>query len=121
MGPVLLHAASFDENIKHIILLQSPLSYRSIVMNEFHKIPFSSAVPGAQTAYDLPDLLACTSPCNITLSESRDYLLEPESEGAIKQELTFPISMYSLNNVPDNLVVFPPSVSMDSIVNLCFK
>jgi hypothetical protein len=121
MGPVLIHAAAFNESIKNIILLRSTLSYSSMVLNEFYKVSVASAVPGALTAYDLPDLMACISPRKIILSESTDHMLEPVSEEIIKQELAYPLSVYSLKNVPGNLMIVPHNVSPDSIINFYYK
>jgi len=57
-GPALLHAATFDKSIKYVILINSLISYNTLVMNEHYKVKFSCAVPGALTGYDLPDLMA---------------------------------------------------------------
>ncbi len=63
MGPVLLHAAAFEPGIARVALLDSLATYDSIVMNEYYKPELIHAtVPGALTAYDLPDLAATLAP-----------------------------------------------------------
>jgi cephalosporin-C deacetylase-like acetyl esterase len=121
MGPILLHAAAFDKSIKQIVLLSSPISYRSIVMNPFYKVKFSTAVPGALASYDLPDLIGCIAPRKIVLADLKDQMLEPASEELIKQELEFPRSVYSFRKVPENMKIVSSHESLASIVEWCFE
>jgi cephalosporin-C deacetylase-like acetyl esterase len=121
MGPVLLHAAAFDKSIKQIVLLGSPISYKSIVMNPFYKVKFSTVVPGALTSYDLPDLLGCIAPRKVVLAELKDHMLEPASAELIQQELEFPRSVYSIKNLPENMRIVSSQESLASIVEWCFE
>ena len=116
MGPVLLHAAVFDRSIKHIVLLGSPLSYKSMVLNKFYEMKFSCAVAGALTAYDLPDLIGCISPRKVVLVESTDHMLKPASGELTDQELEFPGLVYSSKNVRGNLRVLSSYESLASLV-----
>ena len=121
MGPVLLHAAVFDRSIKHIILLGSPLSYQSMVLNKFYKINFGCAVAGALTAYDLPDLIGCLSPGKVVLVEPVDHMLKSAPQQLINQELEFPLKVYSQQNAPGNLKVLTISESPGQLLKWCFE
>lgn len=116
-GPVLLHAASFDTSIKSIILLRSPLSYKSMVMNEYYKAHFSCAVPGALTAYDLPDLLASIAPRQVAIAEPRDQMLNPASPDVVKEELRFPRDVYAEKSASKSLRIRPSLESLVPLVN----
>jgi len=73
MGPVLLHAAAFDQAISRIALMEPYSSYRSIVMNRYYEPGFMhSAVPGALKAYDLPDLAASLAPRKLLMAGITD-------------------------------------------------
>jgi len=121
MGPVLLHAAVFDRSIKHIILLGSPLSYQSMVLNRFYKINFGCAVAGALTAYDLPDLIGCLSPGKVVLVEPVDHMLNAAPQQLINQELEFPLKVYSQQNAPGNLRVLTISENPGQLLKWCFE
>jgi len=121
MGPVLLHAASFSDHIRNIILLRSPISYQSVVMNQYYKVHFSCTVPGALQAYDLPDLIACIAPRKIAIVEPKDHMLETASEEIVRQELAFPLSVYALRKAPDNIKIIFSCENMDSLAEWCFK
>jgi len=119
MCPALLHAAVFDQSISRVALLESPISYRSIVMNMFYEINFSCAVAGALTAYDLPDLIGCIAPRKVLLTQLKDQMKETASRELIEEELKFPRSVYSLRKVPENLKVleFEPDRDIDVIID----
>ena len=73
MAPVLLHAAAFDPVITRIALIEPYSSYTSIVMNRFYRPVFvHSLVPGALTAYDLPDLAASLAPRKLMMAGVTD-------------------------------------------------
>ena len=121
LGPVLLHAAAFDKSIKRTILINSPVSYRSVVMNEFYKVKFSSTVAGALTAYDLPDLIGCIAPRKVVLAGLKDQMLESASVELIEQELAFPRTVYSHKEASENLKITSSYESLNSIVEWCFE
>ncbi len=95
----LLHAAAFEGEFSKIALIDPLISYRSVVMNEYYKTdllpPF---VPGALTAYDLPDLVAAVAPNKITLINVRNHLGEIASKKMLTTDLDFVKSIYSSNN-----------------------
>ncbi len=121
MCPALLHAAVFDKTINGIALLNSLISYKSIVMNRFYKFDFSSAVAGALTTYDLPDLVGCIAPRKLLLAELKDEMNVSASEALIDQELAFPRSVYSFKIASENLKVMPYYESLGSIIDWCFE
>jgi hypothetical protein len=121
MGTVLLHAAAFDRSIKHIVLLGSPLSYKSIVCNKYYEIKFSCAVAGALTAYDLPDLIGCISPEKVVLVDSKDHMLKPASQELITKELELPRTVYSQKNASGNLRVLPSPENPGQLFKWCFE
>ncbi|MFC1558322.1 alpha/beta hydrolase family protein, partial [candidate division KSB1 bacterium] len=144
MCPALIHAAAFDASINNIALLGSIISYRSIVMNEFYKVDYYSAVvgredytkwygnklrkvntsctvPGAITAYDLPDLIGCIAPRKVFLAGLKNQMLEPASEKLLKQELLFPRSVYSYKSAEKNLKIQSAFKNLDSVINWCFE
>lgn len=133
----LLHAAAFEPSIQNLVLVGSPISYRSIAMNRFYKIgltkregesiehpyevDFSWGVAGALTAYDLPDLIGCLAPRKVVLAELKDQMLEPASAELITQELAFPRAVYSSKNAPENMKTSSSHVSLGSLVDWCFQ
>jgi dienelactone hydrolase len=73
LAPVLLHAAAFDKDIERIALIEPYSSYESLVMNHFYRPKFvNGIVPGALTAYDLPDLAASLVPRKLMMINTTD-------------------------------------------------
>jgi hypothetical protein len=73
LAPVLLHAAAFNPDITAIALIEPYSSWQSIVMNRFYNPRLVySMVPGALTAYDLPDLAACLAPRKLLMAGVTD-------------------------------------------------
>ena len=105
--PALLHAAAFEPSLDRIALVNSPVSYRNIVMNKFYEYSqsFSWAVAGALTAYDLTDLAGSIAPRKLLLVGLRDNMKEPASTSLINQGFEFSRSVYSFKNAPENLKV----------------
>jgi len=120
-GPTALHAAVFDESIKNVVLIGSPLSYKSIVLNKYYNVSFSCAVAGALKAYDLPDLVACLAPGKIVLAELKDQMLNPAPAGIIEQELGFPRKVYSNNGASEILRVQSSPENLVSLIKWCFE
>jgi len=120
--PVLLHAATFEKSITRVALLGSLISYRSMVMNKFYtESDFLYAVSGALTAYDLPDLTGCIAPRKLVLAELKDQMNQPASKTLIDEELAFPRSVYSFENVSENFKVLPSYENLSSIIDWCFE
>lgn len=88
MAPVLLHAAAFDSAITRIALIEPYSSYQSIVMNRFYNPKFvQSIVPGALTAYDLPDLAASLAPRKLIMIGVTDGLGNTTDTESINNDL----------------------------------
>jgi hypothetical protein len=63
MGPVMLHAAAFDRDIRKVALIGSYGSYGRIAMDSaYDPRLLYSTVAGAVGVYDLPDLEASLAP-----------------------------------------------------------
>jgi cephalosporin-C deacetylase-like acetyl esterase len=133
----LLHAAAFDPAIKSLVLIGSPVSYKSIVTNRFYKIgltpreggdtwhpyevDFSWGIAGVLTAYDLPDLMGCIAPRKLLLADLKSQMLEPAPMELINQELEFPRSAYSYKNAPESLNVISSFDDLDSMIDWSLK
>lgn len=62
-GPALMHAAVFDENIRNVAFVGTPLSWETVIRHPLYDTGIGSTiVPGALNAYDLPDLLGLIQP-----------------------------------------------------------
>jgi cephalosporin-C deacetylase-like acetyl esterase len=73
MAPVLIHAAAFEKSISRIALIDSYISYESIVKSRFYQPAFlHSTVAGALISYDLPDLLTSIAPRKLLLAGITD-------------------------------------------------
>ncbi len=71
----LLHAEALENNFSKIVLLNPLISYSSIVMNRFYIVnPLPAIVPGALTAYDLPDLEALVAPNKLLILNPKDHV-----------------------------------------------
>jgi hypothetical protein len=133
----LIHAAAFEPSIRNVILIGSPISYRSIVMNRIFKngltatgykgpghpyeVDFSWGVAGVLTAYDLPDLIGCMAPAKVAIIDLKDHALKPASSELINQEMAFPRSVYSYKGVADLLRFASTSVNIEDLIDWCFK
>jgi cephalosporin-C deacetylase-like acetyl esterase len=132
----LLHAAAFEPKINNITLVGSPISYRSIVVNDLYKIglvfnddgywhpweiDFSWGVAGALTAYDLPDLIGCLVPRKVVLSAIKNQLLEPASDKVIDLDMAFPANVYTLKGVSKNLKITSSVTDLVPLVDWSFE
>jgi hypothetical protein len=90
MAPVLLHAASFNNDISRIALIEPYSSYRSIVMSQNYDPQFlHSTVAGAIGKYDLPDLAASLAPRKLLMIGVTDGNGNRNDTSAIAQDLFF--------------------------------
>jgi cephalosporin-C deacetylase-like acetyl esterase len=137
MALPLIHAAAFDNSISAIELIGSQISYRSIVMNRIYniglistgnpgighpfEIDFSWGVAGVLKAYDLPDLIGCMAPRKVVLVNLKDQTLGSASVDLIKQDMSFPRSVYSSKGVSENLKILSLNENSDDIFDWCFK
>jgi len=78
MSPALLYAAAFDSVISRVALVKPYSSYRSVVEERFYDSRFVfSLVPGALTAYDLPDIAASLAPKKLLVAGITDANGQP--------------------------------------------
>ena len=133
----LIHAAAFDPSINNIILVNSLVSYQSVVMNKFYKIgvtnwpkgnyehrievDFTWGIASVLTAYDLPDLIASIAPRKVLLVDPVNSMLESASSELIAEGLTFPRSVYSYKKAPDKLKVIDKMNDLGSVVDWGFE
>lgn len=133
----LMHAAAFDPSINSIVLIGSPISYRTIAMNRFYKVgltptqnkgtglpyemDFSSTIAGVLTAYDLPDLIGSIAPRKVLLAGLKDQLLEPASEALINEEMEFPRAAYDFKKASANMKIVSSSGNLTSFVDWSFS
>lgn len=81
LGPALLHAAAFDPLFAKLILVESPVSYTSLVTHHQYKPEYvMGTVPAALTAYDLPQLVASITHSKLLLISPVDAAGEPIKE-----------------------------------------
>lgn len=86
-----------------------------------YEINFSWGIAGVLTAYDLPDLIACIAPRKVVMVNLKDHTLELASADLIKQDMTFPLSVYSYKSVSENLKILSSNEHSEDIIDWCFK
>ena len=127
----LVHAAAFDRSINNVILVGSPISYRSIAMNRFYKLgliptgytgpglpyqlDFSTTIAGVLTAYDLPDLIGSIAPRKVAFIDPKDHAMDVASPQLIETEMSFPRAAYLRKSVPDNFRIMVSNESADAV------
>jgi cephalosporin-C deacetylase-like acetyl esterase len=90
LGPVLLHAAVFDETISRVALIESLLSYESLVTNRFYDPYYiHQTVAGSVPAYDLQDLMASLAPRPLLVLDPRDDRRDWASRDAVEGMYAF--------------------------------
>ena len=66
-GPAVL-AGFLSDSIKRLYLAEGLVSFRSIIENEYYRVPFSNFVPDILLHTDMPDLVAALAPRRVMLS-----------------------------------------------------
>ena len=133
----LIHAAAFDTSINSIILIGSPISYRSIVMNRIYKLgltptgykggglpyelDFSSTIAGVLTAYDLPDLIGSIAPRKVLVVDPKDHAMESASAELVNEEMAFPRSAYFNEGASVNLRILSADDFNGDAIDWCFR
>jgi cephalosporin-C deacetylase-like acetyl esterase len=69
-GVALLHAAALDRRIAHLMLEDTPPSFRTIVDDPLHRNAPEIVVPGVLRYYDIPDLIKAIAPRQVTVTHS---------------------------------------------------
>ena len=102
----LLHNAAFEGDFSKIALIDPLVSYRSLVMNKYYySNGLSCIVPGALTAYDIPDLEAAVAPNNLMLVNVRNHVKDIVSERTLSTDLKVVKSSFSVFNSEKKLQV----------------
>jgi len=110
MATVMLHAAAFNPQITRIALIEPYSSYQSIVMNRTYYQGFVlNLVPGALTAYDLPDLAACLAPRKLMMSGVTDGNGNNSDLETINKDLLIINNAYQSKNAPEQLRIISPA------------
>jgi dienelactone hydrolase len=80
-GPIALHAALLDERgrIAGLSLERSLISWQSVIASPINRGQLGQVVPGALTAYDLPELAESLAPRPLSIKEPVDARGEPVS------------------------------------------
>src|SRR5690625_681404 len=105
MGPVLLHAAVFDDLFQTILLDGSLVDYESVISNEFYQpalVPH--LVPGALLSYDLPDLAAGMAPQRLIVVHARDEGGDVLSKDRFISSWDVAIQRYKNQDAEDRLI-----------------
>jgi len=103
--PALIHAAAFNKSISRIALIESIISYQTLVTNQYYDTKnIFSAVPGALTAYDLPDLCATLSSRKLLMVNVTDQFGNRADDTLIEKELSIVKTSYSRMKT-DNLEI----------------
>lgn len=133
----LIHAAAFDTSIINVILIGSPVSYRSMAMDRFYKmgltdhdvggihhpyeVDFSWGIAGVLTGYDLPDLIGCIAPRKVLLAGLQNPRLETASNELIAGETAFPRTVYAYKNATGNLRIVSSCERLIPLVDWGFE
>ncbi|MEO6838780.1 MAG: alpha/beta hydrolase family protein, partial [Ginsengibacter sp.] len=123
MCPTLLYAATFDRSINSIVLDGSPVSYASMIKNEFYNTELfkDNTVAGALTAFDLPDLMGCVAPRKLALVDLKNQMGEVASRELTDESLLFPIRAYTFKRASDNLRVLTSKEDISSGIDWSLK
>ena len=105
MAPAMVHAAAIEPVISGLALLNPYSSYSSLIENKLYESRFVyGVVPGALTAYDLPDLAASLAPAGLWITGATDACGECNSE-RVKIDLDIIKKGYQLQNAEDRLKI----------------
>ena len=109
MAPVMLYAAAFDTDIARIALVDPYSSYKSIVMNRFYALGFvQNLVPGALSAYDLPDLAGSLAPRKLMMVGTTDGNGKRTDQESIDKDLAIIKTVYQSKNAAEQLKIVSP-------------
>ncbi|SHE40573.1 Acetyl xylan esterase (AXE1) [Fodinibius roseus] len=114
MGPALLHAAAFEPSLRGVALLGPYASYRSLVTNRFYDPSLHvSAVPGALTAYDLPDLAAGLAPRKLLMAGLTDGAGNLLGADEITEHMEVVRAAYGREEAGGHLQIAAPNQSIE--------
>jgi dienelactone hydrolase len=118
MAPVLLYAAAFDKGIAEIALINAYSSYESMVMNQFYCPCFvQNLVPGALTAYDLPDLAASLAPRKLILEGTTDGDGKRTNQQNINKDIDVIKNAYHLRHADEQLIISEDEGNLSGVLS----
>ena len=104
MCATLLHAAAFNTSIQNIALVHPYSSYATIATTRMYDPKFvNSFVPGALTAYDLPDLMAVLAPRKLLITAVTDGSGKLGPNNEITEDLALVKEAYQVKNSENQL------------------
>jgi hypothetical protein len=65
--------------------------------------------------------MGCIAPRKIALVELKDQMKQPASKEQLDKELSFPRSVYSQKNIPENINIKTAYEDLSSIIDWGFK
>ena len=102
----LLHAAIFENEFKKLALVNPLISYKSVATNKYHYLmALSPLVPGALTAYDLPDLEAAFAPNKLMLVNIKNQMGKLASSELIDEDVKVVKDYYFNLDSEDNVQI----------------
>ena len=108
MAPVMIYLSAFYPDISRMALINPYSSYKSIVMNRFYSPGFvQNLVPGALTAYDLPDLAATIAPRKLVMTAITDGNSNNTDQEMIRNDLEIIKKSYQYKKVPEQFIIVP--------------
>ncbi len=106
LGSELLHAETLSNDIQKLCLIEPFLGYADIALSRNYKTSFiHSVVPGAITAYDLPDLMALGAPRKMLIVNPLDASGELATESLIDDYWDFPTRVFREQGFQENFAV----------------
>jgi len=117
--PALIHAAAFENSFSKIVLIEPLVSFRSLVMNEFYIADYMlPIIPGALTAYDLPDLAATFVPNKLLMINVKNQLGNLASSKVLDKDISTIQLSYSRAGVEKNFSVrrIQPQENVDEVI-----
>jgi len=115
MSPALLYAAAFDSVISRVALVKPYSSYRSVVEERFYDSRFVfSLVPGALTAYDLPDIAASLAPKKLLVAGITDANGQPIKKEEQKSDWEIVRDAYRSKKSEGAFKILPDSAIKDA-------
>ncbi|MBI4623319.1 MAG: acetylxylan esterase [Verrucomicrobia bacterium] len=96
LGVDLLHAATFESAIAHVVVVDPLVSYRALLEEEYYTADFAQGIVArALTAYDLPDLAAAIAPRPLVVIRPRNGQADPAAEPMVKRDLAIADRAYA--------------------------
>ena len=119
MGPTAIHAAAFNPEIRWLALDKSLATYASVVMNRYYTIPTTALVPGALTAYDLPDLIGAIAPRKVAVIGPQSQREEGLSEAEMQDVYRYAVARYDSLSAASNLRLALKESALAEVVHWC--